>query len=189
MVLPDPELPSPNVQLNETICAFEPGRLVEASNTTGEFAFTVVGDSENAAVGVPAGGRMTPGGTSRTSVDCETAAWKFDPTGVTRIVTTVPAPAVAGGGAAGAVKVADARPSTPVTIVREDRVPKSWRTPPTSMSRWSDTPEIGLLSGPRTVARIVDRDTPSCVMLSGVAETTTDWANSDGPERLGTSVW
>src|SRR5262245_40769606 len=101
------------------------------------------------AVGVPAGGRMTPGGTRRMSTDCDTAAWKSDLIGVARIVMTEPAPAAAGGGGGGAVYIATARPSDPVTMVREDRVPKSRRTPPTVMSRRTDNPTIPLPLGSR----------------------------------------
>ena len=42
-----------------------PGALADASKATGAFAFTGDGENVKAAVGVEAGGRITPGGTRR----------------------------------------------------------------------------------------------------------------------------
>ena len=69
-VRPVPLVPSPKVHAYDVICvAPVPIELVDASNVTGTFTTTGVGDIVNAAVGVPAGAWITPGGTSRMSTD------------------------------------------------------------------------------------------------------------------------
>ena len=66
--LPVPDVPSPKVHAYDVIeFAPVPAWLVEASNVTGVPATTGVGDIVNAAVGLPAGARMMPGGTRRMS--------------------------------------------------------------------------------------------------------------------------
>ena len=64
---PEPvAVPSPKFQEYAVICvAPVPGKLAEPSNVTWEFCTATSGDMVNDAVGVPAGGRITPGGTSR----------------------------------------------------------------------------------------------------------------------------
>src|SRR6185436_20924372 len=64
-VTPVAALPSPKFQLYDEICeAPEPGTLACASKIAGMPTVTGVGVTVNAAVGDPAGGRITPGETS-----------------------------------------------------------------------------------------------------------------------------
>jgi hypothetical protein len=105
-----------------------PATLDEASNWAAKFATGLDGDTLKAAVGVDAGGKITPGGTSRISTDVGFAVSKFDPLAVATIDTQLPArplqvpntPLVGDGGA---VYTTDAVPSPPVTSVRADSVP------------------------------------------------------------------
>jgi hypothetical protein len=90
-VRPLPVVPSPKLHAYDVICvAPVPIVLGDASNVTGTPMRAVVGDIVNAAVGVPAGGRMTPGGTRRIVTVSGLTATKFVPVGVAMIVTQVP---------------------------------------------------------------------------------------------------
>src|ERR1019366_5533503 len=73
---PDPNVPSPKfhtkfVMPAVLVQADEPAQLADASNSVCCLADGVVGEKENFAVGVTAGGRITPGGTSRIVTDCD----------------------------------------------------------------------------------------------------------------------
>ena len=62
------------------------------------FATGVVGDTVNDAVGVSAGGRITPGGTNRIAAEKGPEDGASVPTAVARIVTVLAVCAVGGGG-------------------------------------------------------------------------------------------
>jgi hypothetical protein len=107
-------VPSPKFQEYDVICdAPVPGWLVEASKMTGEFMTALSGDITNAAVGDPAGGRITPGGMRRMATWAKFAASKL-PTGsllphftfelgVATMSTVVPDPPMDDGGGGAAV--------------------------------------------------------------------------------------
>ena len=82
-----------------------PGTLADASKFNGTFAEPALGDTVKLGVGVPAGGRITPGGTRRIWAFALslTDTCAFDPFGVATMLTTVMVPPLAGGGAGGAV--------------------------------------------------------------------------------------
>src|SRR5438477_7743242 len=155
--------------------ALAPGRLSDASKFPGTPAISVVGDVKNLAVGVLAGGRMTPSGTRRISAENALAACASVPTGIARTVTMLEVAPLEVGGAGGAVYTTVARPSAPVTMVRADRVPKSTTVPSTTMSMRIATPAAAWPVEPTTRTATDDCDCPSRVMLSGVALTVTDW--------------
>jgi hypothetical protein len=107
-VLPDAVPPSPNAHAYDVIAeAPWPGTLADASNVERTFICTGVGVTVNDAVGVDAGGRITPGGTSRIITRSGLAVSKPRPLGVATISTQFPGrplhvpkiPAVGGGGA------------------------------------------------------------------------------------------
>src|SRR5689334_6532322 len=109
--------------------------------------FTGVGVYVNRAVGVPAGGKITPGGTRRMStlgVACAGELIASVPIADARIDTVLPDPPASAGGAAGAVYTVVARPSEPVTTVRAPSVPKSCGTPLTAMLSRSARPDRAL---------------------------------------------
>jgi len=133
-VLPDAVPPSPNVHAYDVIAeAPGPGTLAEASNVERTFNCTGVGVIVNDAVGVDAGGRITPGGTSRIRADCEVAASEdppVPPVVVATMSTHVPgsggAPHVSNrppAGLGGAVYTVKATPSPSVTRERAESVP------------------------------------------------------------------
>src|SRR5712671_4383305 len=99
-----------------------PPQLVDASKITGMLKFTGVGEKVNCAVGGGAGGRITPGGTSRMVVISGFVKAKFAPVAVATMLTHVPGselqvPKTPFDGLGGAVNTTDAVPSLPVTIV------------------------------------------------------------------------
>jgi hypothetical protein len=102
-----------------------PPQLFDASKIDAILKFTGVGLTVNAAVGVWAGGRITPGGTRRISTDREFEACALSPVTVARIVTMAPAPTIEFGGNEGAVKVTTALPLASVVGFLFDSVPKS----------------------------------------------------------------
>src|SRR5262249_40086404 len=119
-----------------------PPQLVDASKVDGILKFTGVGEIVNCAVGVCAGGKMTPGGARRICTDSGLSVPKFVLVGVATINTHVPGkplhvPNTPFGGLGGAVYTVEAWPSLPVTIVRADNVPKSPGWPATLISRRS----------------------------------------------------
>jgi hypothetical protein len=128
-VLPDAVPPSPNVHAYDVIAeAPRPGMLAEASNVERTFNCTGVGVTVNDAVGAPAGGRITPGGTSRMVTLSGVAVSKPKPEAVATISTQLPGrllhvPKIPAVGLGGAVYTTFATPLESVTIVRADRVP------------------------------------------------------------------
>jgi hypothetical protein len=64
----------------------------------GTLRLTGVGVTEKSGVGVPAGGRITPGGTNRIAAEKGPEAGASVPTFVARIVTVLAVCAVGGGG-------------------------------------------------------------------------------------------
>ena len=75
---PLPNAPSPKFHAKFVMPAVleqadEPAQLADALNSVGRFAAAGVGEKENFGVGVTAGGRITPGGTSRIVTDCDCA--------------------------------------------------------------------------------------------------------------------
>ena len=75
--LVDPE-PSPKSHAKFVMPAVleqadEPAQLADALNSVAWLADAGVGEKENFGVGVSAGGRITPGGTSRIVTDCDCA--------------------------------------------------------------------------------------------------------------------
>jgi hypothetical protein len=134
------------------------------------------------AVGVPAGGRITPGGTD--DVGGGFAACALVPTAMARIVTVLDT-WLAGSGGAAAVQTAVARPVDPLTTLRADNVPKSTTVPATSMSSRMGTPREGEPVASNTLTVIADCDWPSWVRRSGFDVMLIDWAKSDGPVSSG----
>src|SRR5688572_8079100 len=100
-------------------------RLELASKRTCASSTGEVGDETNAGTR-PAGGLTTPWGTSRTVAVRAIELPKSPPIGVAAMVTICSLPLRLLGGA---VYVAVARPSLPVTTVRADRLPKSTSAP------------------------------------------------------------
>src|SRR3979490_2510158 len=102
-----------------------PGKLEDASKFNGTFALAGLGETVNLAVGVSAGGRITPGGTRRISVENGLDDWRLVPTPIARLVTVVVVSLEGGGGGAGAVYTTVARPFARLTTLRADNLPKS----------------------------------------------------------------
>ncbi|MEO8257119.1 MAG: hypothetical protein ABI868_07210 [Acidobacteriota bacterium] len=90
-----------------------PGVLDDASRFNGTFKPAGVGETVKLAVGDPAGGRITPGGTRRivAVAPLRADACALEPFGDATMSISVPVPPLAGGGGPGAVYLALAVPS------------------------------------------------------------------------------
>src|SRR3954465_13033659 len=156
------------------------------------FATTVVGEKKKSAVGVLAGGRITPVGTRRISACSGFAVAKLVDVGVATIATQLPGspeqvPNTPLDG--GAVKTTVAVPAVLVTTDRADSVPKSCATPLTAVSTRTGSPATGFPSGPIAVILTDDCEPPSWLMLSGMALTLRLNARPEGPVSGGASVF
>ena len=192
-VLPDAVPPSPNVHAYDVIAeAPWPGMLAEASNVERTFICTGVGEIVNDAVGVDAGGRITPVGTRRI-VTCSGFAVSKLRAGRRRDDLD----AVAGQPLARAEdrpsgSAAPCRPRSPRRLIGHEVARRQravvLRDAVDEHVHAQRQHGIGLPSGPMAVTWIDDCDPPSWLMLSGSAVTLIDSARPEGPVSRGASV-